>query len=42
MELQRQISRKLYEEHVAVLDLLDSPGQIELEATAVIPPERTP
>ena len=27
MELQRQISRKLYEEHVAVLDLLDRFGR---------------
>ena len=27
---------------IFVADLLDSPGKIELEATAVIPPERTP
>jgi hypothetical protein len=26
---------------IFVSDLLDSPGKIELEATAVIPPERT-
>jgi enamine deaminase RidA (YjgF/YER057c/UK114 family) len=27
---------------IFVADLLDSPGKIELEATAVLPPERTP
>lgn len=37
MDLQRQISRKLYEEHVAVLDLLDRFGRA-LGRLAIEPP----
>ena len=37
MELQRQISRKLYEEHVAILDLLDRFGRALMRLGAAPP-----